>query len=722
MQVDTTQLSILYYTYAGSYEKGIATGVGNLYQALDHIRRGLDLMKDSLTRNDYQLANYYQLLGKTLTNKDTRYWQSGKDSASINHTIEDIKKEYLIEKYHWNTMDIESDSLPVLLMKKADHLFQKYDDPYQNLASNLLIGDYYLSRGDTASALLYYHKSVECDSALTERKGYSRVWTRLLYDRLLELVSKENPIEQVKQWYRLYSEESAIIEENTKEDYNAQREKIEAEARAKRSLFIVFIILAVFLVALVLLYILNRKNNQLIKARSGLNLRNEELEESRKDLELLAKIGKQIVSTLEIGNDLKKIDFINRIYTQIRELQVLADLSDFSFILYIKNGNNELQRYCKENGSEVDISFHSMDEKYRPAVGCFLNYGREVLYFNDWGIEYKKYAREVGIDSSRINPDNTISGNSTQSLAFINLYSKKGNKIGVLSFQTTQLNAFKKLLLLASFEIIAEYVAAALDNAMQYEELHFIQQKLIDQKRMELLTYVVRGISHELSQPLGSITQTLFETFKDVQTLREKKIELTDDEYNTITKNIHADLITISQSKDAISDLVNSFRNTIKENIIDPEADFNLKQRMDDIVKVIKPNIKSNINLVVDCDENTMIRSFPLLFGQVITNLISNANQHAFPNSNSPEDKIHIVLKESGKDLIVQCIDNGIGVPENELDKLCQPFVSKKQSNLGLGLSLVKNIVEQYMKGEVNFSSGKGLTVTVIIPDCIIKT
>ncbi len=722
LHVDTTQFSILHYTYAGSYETAIPKDVQNLYKALDNIKTGLNLLEDSLTPNKYQLANFYQILGEILFNRGTQEWLKSKDSIQIKKYISEIKQEYLIKRYNWNIADVESDSLDMLLIKKADSLFQKYDDPYQDLASCLLIGDHYLANNDTALALAYYYKGIECDSTLSARKGYSRVWKRRLYDTLLKLVSGKDPIEKVGHWYDLYSKESSIIAENTTEDYYTQKGQIEAEARAKRSMSIRFIIMAVCAIAFILLYILNKQNNKLKKARSGLKIRNGKLEESRKDMELLAKIGKQVVSTLEIGNDLKKIEFINAIYRQIRELKVLASLPDFSFILYIKNNNNELQRYCKENvDSGVDISFHSMDETDRPAVGCFLKYDREVMYFNDWGIEYKKYADEIGIDSTLLNPDDTISGHSTQSLAFTNLFNKKGNKIGVLSFQTTELNAFEKSSLLASFEIIAEYVAAALDNAMQYEELHFIQQKLIEQKRVELLTYVVRGISHELSQPLGSITQTLFETFKDINALKERKDTLPDEEYYNIVKNINSDLVTISQSKETISDLVNSFRNTIKENIIDPEADFNLKQRMEDIIKVIKPNIKSNINLTVDCDENIVIRSFPLLFGQVITNLISNANQHAFPNSNNPNDTVHIICKDYGKDLIVECTDNGIGIPENELDKLCQPFVSKKQSNLGLGLSLVKNIVEQYMKGEIRFSSDKGLTVTVVIPNCIIK-
>jgi signal transduction histidine kinase len=252
-------------------------------------------------------------------------------------------------------------------------------------------------------------------------------------------------------------------------------------------------------------------------------------------------------------------------------------------------------------------------------------------------------------------------------------------------------------------------------------QLRFMQKKLIEQKRMELLTHVVRGISHELSQPLGSITQTLYDTRRDVAELQKGRGALSDERYDELVGGVATDLGVITRGKDAISDLVTSFRNTIRENVIDPEAEFNLLARMEDILKVTRPGIKSNVSIEVDCPPTLAVRTFPVLFSQVVTNLISNAGQHAFPDSDSTDDLIRVVCRAEGRDLVVKCVDNGIGIPAGELERLCQPFVSKKQTNLGLGLSLVKNIVEQYMNGTIAFASERGLTVTVTIPDCVIK-
>jgi signal transduction histidine kinase len=512
LYIDTTQLSILYYTYAGSYETAIADDVANLYLALDNVQKGLELLEDPASRNDYQLANLYQITGYILQNKGTVRWLTGADSVAINRRFDQFRKEVLATKYGWDEASALSPELPLLLLLKADSLFRRYDDPYQNLASDLHLGNAYLLRGDTATARNYYSQGIPNDSIIAARGGSALIWTRRLYNTLLINASEQNTTEQIKQWYSILSRAEAVIDENTKQDYNAQKGRIEAEAFARRSLAFAVFFLVVCAGVTVLLYFLYKRNRQ----------------------------------------------------------------------------------------------------------------------------------------------------------------------------------------------------------------LRFMQNRLIEQKRMEMLTHVVRGISHELSQPLGSITQTLYDTFNDVAALAKGRETLSDQHYNEIVGNIEADLRTVARGKDTISDLVNSFRNTIRENVVDPEAEFNLRDRLEDIVKVVRPGIKSNIELSIDCPPGLVVRTYPLLFGQVITNLISNADQHAFQNSEDPNDRIRIVCRDSAGDLIVKCIDNGIGIPEEELERLCQPFVSKKQTNLGLGLSLVKNIIEQYMKGTLTFSSDKGLTVTLLIPDCVI--
>jgi signal transduction histidine kinase len=513
LHIDTTQLGILHYTYAGAYEQAIGDSPDNLLLALDNVEAGLGLMAPPASRNDHGLANLYQITANILLNPATARWLAEDTTGRLYERLNDFRERWLVGEFGWSRAETASPDLGVKLLEVADSLFVPIDDPYQNLASTLYIADVYLARGDTVRAAEHFRQGVAADSTMTSRGGSAPIWTARLYNTLIENAPADTPAGTLKRWYGIYSREKAIIDVNERRDYNTQRERDAAKTFARRTLTFAGLILAVCAVVSLLSYFLWKRNRQ----------------------------------------------------------------------------------------------------------------------------------------------------------------------------------------------------------------LRFMQAKLIEQKRMELLTHVVRGISHELSQPLGSITQTLYDTRRDVATLQKGRAHLSDERYDELVAGVAADLGVIARGKESISDLVTSFRNTIRENVIDPEAEFNLLNKLEDIVKVLRPGIKPNIGIETDCPPGLTVRTFPLLFSQVVTNLISNAGQHAFPDSDSPDDRIRLECRASGRDLVVRCVDNGIGIPEGELERLCQPFVSKRRSNLGLGLSLVKNIVEQYMNGTIAFASDGGLAVTVTIPSSIVK-
>jgi signal transduction histidine kinase len=70
----------------------------------------------------------------------------------------------------------------------------------------------------------------------------------------------------------------------------------------------------------------------------------------------------------------------------------------------------------------------------------------------------------------------------------------------------------------------------------------------------------------------------------------------------------------------------------------------------------------------------------------------------------------------NGKAFIV-IQDTGIGVPQENLSKLFDPFFSTKSTGLGLGLAMTRRVVEEH-GGKVDFQSleGKGSTITISLP------
>jgi two-component system, NtrC family, nitrogen regulation sensor histidine kinase NtrY len=113
--------------------------------------------------------------------------------------------------------------------------------------------------------------------------------------------------------------------------------------------------------------------------------------------------------------------------------------------------------------------------------------------------------------------------------------------------------------------------------------------------------------------------------------------------------------------------------------------------------------------IIVKMDRAQLIR--------VVTNLVKNAVQ-------SVEDKMNpeIVVKVYSKDktAVIEVTDNGVGIPEQNKERIFEPKFTTKSSGMGLGLAMVKSIIENY-GGKITLSSdsGKGSVFTVEFPKFI---
>ncbi len=122
-------------------------------------------------------------------------------------------------------------------------------------------------------------------------------------------------------------------------------------------------------------------------------------------------------------------------------------------------------------------------------------------------------------------------------------------------------------------------------------------------------------------------------------------------------------------------------------------------------IKII-PNIKENIYSSVD---ETMIM-------RVFTNLLSNAISYGKENG-----YVKISLNRDDNNVIIKIEDNGIGISEDNLEKIWIRFFqvdpSRSTENSGLGLSMVKGIIESH-KGSVSVESvlNKGTIFTIYLP------
>lgn len=109
------------------------------------------------------------------------------------------------------------------------------------------------------------------------------------------------------------------------------------------------------------------------------------------------------------------------------------------------------------------------------------------------------------------------------------------------------------------------------------------------------------------------------------------------------------------------------------------------------------------------------VRDMEIMFNNVLSNAVKY---------NKMNGLININMRESGAEIIISITDTGIGIDENDIDKLFLEFSRLKNketrdiSGSGLGLSILKQIVESYDgKVEVKSELGKGSTFIINLPN-----
>jgi nitrogen fixation/metabolism regulation signal transduction histidine kinase len=116
--------------------------------------------------------------------------------------------------------------------------------------------------------------------------------------------------------------------------------------------------------------------------------------------------------------------------------------------------------------------------------------------------------------------------------------------------------------------------------------------------------------------------------------------------------------------------------------------------------------LRGATGLMVNADREHLLRVF--------TNLIKNALQ-SVPEGRRAQ--VDVLLRSEGNEVIAEVRDNGSGIPEEIRERIFTPSFTTKSSGMGLGLAMVKRIVEQ-AGGSVRFESRdqEGTTFFVVLP------
>ena len=126
-------------------------------------------------------------------------------------------------------------------------------------------------------------------------------------------------------------------------------------------------------------------------------------------------------------------------------------------------------------------------------------------------------------------------------------------------------------------------------------------------------------------------------------------------------------------------------------------SDVRISVLLDEITDSLKPAAASG-QVFIHCDcQPLCIKANPQQMKELLSNLVSNAVKY-----NRSGGQVWVNIREKGEDLVIRVRDNGVGIPQESLDRIFERFYrvdkgrSRKQGGTGLGLSIVKHIVNFY--------------------------
>jgi PAS domain S-box-containing protein len=237
------------------------------------------------------------------------------------------------------------------------------------------------------------------------------------------------------------------------------------------------------------------------------------------------------------------------------------------------------------------------------------------------------------------------------------------------------------------------------ENRRQREREHEQQTALAHASRLSLMGQMTSALAHELGQPLNAC-QSYLSGIR--HRLDAGQIDLR--ELDKVLEKTSAHL-------DQAGDIIRNVRGFVSRHQPLFES-VPLGDLIDRTLLLLQQPIRSGgvqIDVIIDATDNHVpnARCNAIEIQQVFTNLLINAIE-AMGAAGTTDPRIRIrVAADPQRMLNVDVSDNGPGVPQDLIPRLCDPYVTTKSSGLGMGLMISRTIVESH-RGSLRYVTQRG--------------
>ncbi len=451
------------------------------------------------------------------------------------------------------------------------------------------------------------------------------------------------------------------------------------------------------------------------------------------------------------GFDLGGIDYITkpvrtgellvRIENQVEQQRLQKQLSE---------QNRELQQVL-EQARQTEIALRETEDRFAVSFensplplsltsipdGRYLDVNREYL-------RHTEYSREelLGQQPSKFN----FWLNPKDEYKFFRLLKKQGRVDGfetrlrtktgkicdvVLCLEVLYLNRAPYALVTAQDITLRladerKLVTKTQELSAALQTLQETQDQLIRSAKMAALGNMVAGVAHEINTPVGTAITTA-STLENATAAIRADVAAGDLKKSSFENYLEiaaeCSQLILSNLQRA-GELVQSFKQVAVDQSSLKARTLRLKPYLQEVITNLTPTLKKTPHrITLVGSEDITLYSYPGAIAQIVTNLIINSLNHAYPSNQFAGQAGHlrITLHQQPGQVIMQYSDDGCGISPANQQQIFEPFftTARELGGSGLGLHLVYNIVTQKLNGTINFASvlGNGTTFTITLPN-----
>ncbi len=234
-------------------------------------------------------------------------------------------------------------------------------------------------------------------------------------------------------------------------------------------------------------------------------------------------------------------------------------------------------------------------------------------------------------------------------------------------------------------------------------ELAEAAAKLAQSERESAWREMAKQVAHEIKNPLTPMKLS-------IQHL-QRVFDPNDPKASERIERVTSSLI---EQIDALTHIANEFSNFAKlpQPVI---TEIDLIALIKAVVALFDSDSNIHINLELNTsEERILIPGDKEMLLRVLNNLVSNGIQAVALNN---PVQIVVAVETNEQLVFIRIKDNGTGIPEDQIQTIFEPYFTTKSTGTGLGLAMVKQIVETHRGSiEIEQTSAEGTTVLITLP------